>query len=49
MVFSTGVDAIYWNPAGLGRMSDRRRGMMSSMSYIADINVVYGALGVQGR
>jgi hypothetical protein len=47
MVFSTGVDAIYWNPAGLGRMSSSVEGMMSSMNYIADINVVYGAIGVQ--
>jgi hypothetical protein len=47
MVFSSGVDAIYWNPAGLGRMSSSVEGMMSSMTYIADINVVYGAIGVQ--
>ncbi len=47
MVFSSGVDAIYWNPAGLGRMSNSVEGMMSSMTYIADINVVYGAIGVQ--
>lgn len=47
MIFSSGVDAIYWNPAGLGRMTSSVEGMMSSMTYIADINVVYGALGVQ--
>ncbi len=47
MIFSSGADAIYWNPAGLGRMSNSVEGMVSTMSYIADINVVYAALGVQ--
>jgi hypothetical protein len=47
MVFSSGVDAIYWNPAGLGRMTSSVEGMVSSMNYIADLNIVYGALGVQ--
>lgn len=47
MIFATGVDAIYWNPAGLGRMSNSVEGMVSTMSYIADINIVYGAVGVQ--
>ena len=47
MVFSTGVDAIYWNPAGLGKMATGIEGTVSSMNYIADINVVYGALGIK--
>jgi len=47
MIFANGVDAIYWNPAGLGRMSNSVEGMVSSMSYFADINIVYGAIGVQ--
>jgi hypothetical protein len=47
MVFSTGVDAIYWNPAGLGRMATGVEASMSSMNYIADINVVYGAIGLK--
>jgi hypothetical protein len=46
MVFSSGVDAIYWNPAGLGRQVNSVEGMVSSMNYIADINVVYAGLGV---
>jgi hypothetical protein len=41
-----GVEAIYWNPAGLGRMHNSAEGMFSSMSYIADIDVSYG--GVAG-
>jgi len=40
---SEGVEAIYWNPAGLGTMSTAAQGMFSSMRYIADIQVVYGA------
>jgi hypothetical protein len=47
MVFATGVDAIYWNPAGLGRQATSVEGIVSSMTYIADINVVYAGLGVQ--
>ncbi|MGB2868605.1 MAG: PorV/PorQ family protein [Bacteroidota bacterium] len=41
---SEGVEAIYWNPAGLGRMSRGAEGMFSQMSYIADIGVSYGAV-----
>ena len=46
MVFSAGVDAIYWNPAGLGRMEHSVEALVSQMKYIADVNVTYGALGV---
>ncbi len=44
---SAGVEAIYWNPAGLGYISGDAEGMFSSMTYIADIGVNYGAAGVQ--
>ncbi|HTX98943.1 MAG TPA: PorV/PorQ family protein [Bacteroidota bacterium] len=47
MIFANGVDAIYWNPAGLGRQNSSVEGLFSTMSYFADINVVYGAIGVQ--
>ena len=46
-VFLKGVDAIYWNPAGLGRMTNGVEAMFSQMSYIADVNVSYGAIGVK--
>lgn len=39
-----GVEAIHWNPAGLGRMDHSAEGLFSTMSYIADINVSYGAV-----
>jgi hypothetical protein len=42
---STGLEAIHWNPAGLGRMKYAAEGMFSNMSYIADIGVNYGAVG----
>lgn len=42
---STGLEAIYWNPAGLGRLSHSAEGMFSNMTYIADISVNYGAVG----
>ena len=41
---TNGVEALYWNPAGLGHMEGSAEAMFSSMSYIADINVVYGAV-----
>jgi hypothetical protein len=46
-LFIKGVDAIYWNPAGLSRMDNSVEAMFSQMSYIADIGVSYGAIGVR--
>jgi hypothetical protein len=47
MIFATGAEAIYWNPAGLGRMTNSVDALISSMNYIADIGVLYGAVGVK--
>jgi hypothetical protein len=47
MVFATGVEAMYYNPAGLGRMAGGVEALVSQMSYFADINVVYGGLGIR--
>ncbi len=44
---STGVEAIYWNPAGLGRVGHSAEAMFSTMSYIADIQVNYGAVAAK--
>lgn len=41
---TSGVEALYWNPGGLGHMEGSAEAMFSSMSYIADINVIYGAV-----
>ncbi len=41
-----GIDALHWNPAGLGRIGGSAEGLLSSMSYIADIRVNYGAVGL---
>lgn len=41
-----GVEAIHWNPAGLGTLDTDAEGMFSRMSYIADIGVNFGAVGV---
>ena len=40
-----GVEAIYWNPAGLSRMNNSSEVMFSHMNYIADIGVEYFAVG----
>ncbi len=44
IAMSRGVEAMYWNPAGLGRLQGDAEGMFSSMQYIADIGVNYGAV-----
>ncbi len=42
----TGVESIFYNPAGLDRMMGTEA-MFNTMSYIADINVSYFAIGAQ--
>jgi len=44
---ASGVDALFWNPAGLAKMQGNGEAMFSQMSYIADIGVSYGAVGVK--
>jgi len=39
----TGLDAMYWNPAGLSLISSKTEVMASHMKYIADIDVNYVA------
>lgn len=41
-----GIEAIHWNPAGLSRMKYSAEGMFSTMTYIGDIGVNYGAVGI---
>lgn len=43
---TSGVNAIHWNPAGLGHMEGSAEGMFSTMSYIADITTNYGAIAL---
>ena len=42
-----GVDAIYWNPAGVARANYTADVMFSHMSHIADININYVALALK--
>ena len=42
---TSGIEAIYWNPAGLSRMNSSSEAMFSHMNYIADIGVEYIAVG----
>jgi len=46
IAFVEGVSAIHWNPAGLGRLESSAQAMFTSMAYIADIRLNYGAVGV---
>jgi len=45
LAISSGVEAIYWNPAGLSRSKYTTEAMFSHMNYIADIGVEYLAVG----
>jgi hypothetical protein len=45
--YTSGLEAIYWNPAGFSRMNTRAAGMFSTMQYFGDIGVSYLAVGVQ--
>ncbi len=40
---STGIEALFWNPAGISKSKASANLMFSHMSYIADIGVDYGA------
>jgi len=44
IVGATGVEALYWNPAGVSSMTNNADVLFSHMSYIADIGVEYGAV-----
>lgn len=45
---ATGVEALFWNPAGTARMQTTSVGVyVSHMNYIADIGVDYGAVSAQ--
>lgn len=43
----TGLEALYWNPAGLSRTNQSVEASFSYMSHIADIGVNYAAVGIQ--
>lgn len=43
---ASGLEAIYWNPAGLAKLTPATAIMVSHMSYVADISVDYLALGI---
>jgi hypothetical protein len=42
-----GLEAIYWNPAGLASMPNKAAGLFSTMNILSDVRVQYIALGVQ--
>ena len=44
LVSASGIEALFWNPAGVSHMTNNADVMFSYMSYIADIGVQYGAV-----
>jgi len=47
LAVTSGPEAIFWNPAGVGNMTHSAEGMFSTMSYIGDINVSFGAVAMK--
>jgi len=47
VAYSSGLDAIYWNPAGLSEMKSTAAGVFSTMQIFNDIDVNYLALGLK--
>jgi len=45
IAFTKGVDAIYWNPAGLSNMTNAAAGMFSTVTIFNDIKMNYLAVG----
>ncbi len=45
IAFTQGVDAIYWNPAGLSNMTNSAAGMFSTVTIFNDIKMNYLAVG----
>ncbi len=41
-----GLEAVYWNPAGLAAIGNKAAGLFSTMNILSDIRVHYIALGV---
>ncbi len=41
---ATGIEALFWNPAGVAKLNNSADVMFSHMDYIADIGVEYGAV-----
>jgi len=44
LVTASGVEALFWNPAGVSHMTNNADVLFSYMDYIADIGVSYGAV-----
>jgi len=44
LVTASGIEALYWNPAGVSHMTNNADVLFSYMDYIADIGVQYGAI-----
>ena len=44
---TAGIEALHWNPAGFARAAGNANAMFSTMSYLADINVNYMAIGAR--
>jgi len=44
LVTASGIEALFWNPAGVSHMTNNADVMFSYMDYIADIGVQYGAV-----
>ena len=44
IVTASGIEALFWNPAGVSHMTNNAELLFSYMDYIADIGIQYGAV-----
>ncbi len=47
LAYTSGLDAMYWNPAGFAQLPSTAAGTFSTMSIFNDVNVNYMAFGVK--
>lgn len=46
---TSGIEAIHWNPAGIGRIVGAGEALFSHTNYIADIGLSYGAVAINAE
>ncbi len=44
-----GIDAVFWNPAGVANISGSGEAMFSHMNYFANIALEYGSIGIKSE
>lgn len=46
---TSGIEAIHWNPAGVGKINGSGEALFSHTNYIADVGLSYGAIAINSE